>query len=271
MSLILCRMEPVRNPFEVPELGVHLHSSQELCYVIYNNPLLVMDDFVDNRLIQFIRKDLNMEPLAEKLENWKRSGESSDNMLLLILTHCQYYTSAEVSQYRQTLIDYRKKHPAEYGKERADYLFGKKQYGRAIRLYEKLLEMEPDLVINDHFFSRVLCCLGACQARLFRFEKAYQAYDRAYSYDRQNEGIIEKIYYLKSFEPNMPIAQRYQAAFTNARQDKWEKRIMEAKTKGQESEAVKELDELFLKDQAQRLPGASAMVKKWKKEYRGML
>ncbi|MCI8950457.1 MAG: hypothetical protein HFG49_10530 [Lachnospiraceae bacterium] len=271
MSLILCRMEPVRNPFEVPELGVHLHSSQELCYVIYNNPLLVMDDFVDNRLIQFIRNDLNMEPLAEKLDTWKRSGESPDNMLLLILTHCQYYTSAEVSQYRQTLIQYRKKHPGEYGKERADYLFGKKQYGRAIPLYEKLLEMDSDSVINDRFFGRVCCCLGACQARLFRFEKAYQAYDRAYSYDSQNEGILEKIYYLKSFEPNLPVAQRYQSAFGSEKQNIWEQRIVEAKARGQESEAVKELDELFMKDEDKRLSGAVALVKKWKKEYRGML
>ena len=47
MSLLLCRMEPVAHPFEVPELGVRLYSSQELCYVIYENPLLVIDDFVD--------------------------------------------------------------------------------------------------------------------------------------------------------------------------------------------------------------------------------
>ena len=85
MSLILCRMEPVRHPFEIPELGIRIHSSQELCYVIYENPLLVMDDFVDYRLIQFIQEDLGMEFLAGKLENWKKSGENPDNLLLLIL------------------------------------------------------------------------------------------------------------------------------------------------------------------------------------------
>ena len=68
MSLLLCRMEPVVHPFEVPELGVRIYSSQELCYVIYENPLLVIDDFVDERLIQFVRDDLNMEFLAGKLE-----------------------------------------------------------------------------------------------------------------------------------------------------------------------------------------------------------
>ncbi len=45
MSLLLCRLEPVKHPFVVAELGVRLFSSQELCYVIYENPLLVMEDF----------------------------------------------------------------------------------------------------------------------------------------------------------------------------------------------------------------------------------
>ena len=42
MSLILCRQEPVRHPFYIERLGVHIASSQELCYVIYQNPLLVL-------------------------------------------------------------------------------------------------------------------------------------------------------------------------------------------------------------------------------------
>lgn len=271
MSLLLCRMEPVRNPFEVPELGVHLHSSQELCYVIYENPLLVMDDFVDNRLIQFIRNDLNMEFLADKLESWKRSGENPDNMLLLILSQCQYYTSAEVNQYRQTLIQFRKKHPAEYGKEKADYLFGKKQYGRAIPLYEKLLESPADHVVNNRFFSRVWCCLGACQARMFCFEKAYQAYDKAYSYDNRNEEILEKLYYLKSFSPNLSVSQRYQVILSGIGQGKWDQKIAEAKAKGRASKEVKEIEELFMEEPEKRIAGATALVRQWKQEYRSLL
>ena len=60
MSLILCRQEPVRHPFYIERLGVHIASSQELCYVIYQNPLLVLDGFVDDRLIEFIRSELGL-------------------------------------------------------------------------------------------------------------------------------------------------------------------------------------------------------------------
>ena len=64
MSLILCRHEPVKHPYYIDVLGIHIHSSQELCYVIYNHPILVMDDFIDELLIEFIRRDLDMDYLA---------------------------------------------------------------------------------------------------------------------------------------------------------------------------------------------------------------
>lgn len=51
MSLILCRHEPVRHPYYIERLGIHIASSQELCYVIYNNPLLAMEGLINDNLI----------------------------------------------------------------------------------------------------------------------------------------------------------------------------------------------------------------------------
>ena len=42
MSFILCRQEEVTHPLYIEALGVHIWSSQELCYVIYNYPLLAI-------------------------------------------------------------------------------------------------------------------------------------------------------------------------------------------------------------------------------------
>ena len=60
MSLILCRQEPVKIPLYIEDLGIHIYSSQELCYVIYNNPLLVLEDFIDSRLTCAARRLLSM-------------------------------------------------------------------------------------------------------------------------------------------------------------------------------------------------------------------
>lgn len=39
--------------------GIHLYSSQELSYVIYHYPLLVLDGFVGENLFTFLREELN--------------------------------------------------------------------------------------------------------------------------------------------------------------------------------------------------------------------
>ncbi len=271
MSLLLCRMEPVQHPFEVPELGVRLYSSQELCYIIYENPLLVIDDFVDERLIQFVRNDLNMEFLAGKLDNWKKSNENPDNLLLLILTECKYHTSSEVSHYGQLLAQMRKKNPARLAKERADYFFEKKQYGRSITLYEKILEGKRDSRIDEDFLCRVWCCLGACYARMFQFEKACHAYERALFYNGRDPEILERIYSLKAMCPDLPLDERYQSLFKSRDTDGWDEKIETARKNSRESAAVRELDELFRKDPEKRMEGAAKLVHQWKQEYRSMM
>ena len=67
MSLIkLCRQEEVKNPLYIEALGIHIWSSQELCYVIYNYPLLAMDHLLDDSLTEFIEKELQMTVLSVK-------------------------------------------------------------------------------------------------------------------------------------------------------------------------------------------------------------
>ena len=97
MSLRLCRSEKVKNPYYVSFLGVHLYSSQELAYVIYHYPLLVMDHLVDDRLLDFLREELNLGFLALKLENWRKSGEDLDEMLMFLLQESDYYSANEIS------------------------------------------------------------------------------------------------------------------------------------------------------------------------------
>ena len=116
MSLILCRQEPVKHPFYFEGLGVHLYSSQELCYVIYNNPLLAMEGLINDNLITFIRTELDMAFLAGKLDVCKKSGEDPDEMIFIILQECYYYTAREIGKFRQKIASYKKMSAAELTK-----------------------------------------------------------------------------------------------------------------------------------------------------------
>ena len=269
MSLILCRQEPVKHPYYIENLGIHIYSSQELCYVIYNHLMLVLDGFVDDALIAFIRDELDMGFTALKLDRWKESGENPDDMLLIILQECDYYTTAEIGKLRQQIQTIRKMNPMEYQKNKADYLFACGQYGKAIAVYKKILE-DPELKeMGDGFTGKIYNNLGTAYARVFQFSKAFQAYKLSYGY-LKDMGIIQKLYFLTKMDSALSLNDRFQSLVTEEMMRQWDARISQAREIASESDKIEDLNELFKKDSIKRMAGAAQMVQTWKQEYRNM-
>ncbi|MEY8336881.1 tetratricopeptide repeat protein [Lachnospiraceae bacterium 62-35] len=270
MSLMLCRQEHVEQPFFMDVLGLHIYTSQELCYVIYHHPLLVLEDFVDSHLMDFIRNELDMPYLASRLEKWKKSNENQDELLIIILQECFYYRPSEVNDFRQHIINLRKKHPADYNKAKADYFFEMKQYGRAIPIYEKSLEFPKDHFVGDEFLGKIWCNMGSCYARMFQAEKALKAFEKAYFY-LKDESIIQKMYYMTVLNPRVRLKEKYQTLMEEEKKREWDGELEQAREKAGASKEIKELDRLFEKDLVKRTNGAAEMIRQWKREYRNMI
>ena len=107
MSLLLCRRERVKHPFYIEVLGIHIYSSQELCYVIYHHPLLVMNDFVDASLFFFVKNELGLGFLAGRMEKLVEAGGRPEEALYLFLSECDYYTEKEIQKFKQVTASYR--------------------------------------------------------------------------------------------------------------------------------------------------------------------
>ncbi|MFR3729565.1 hypothetical protein [Lacrimispora sp.] len=270
MSLILCRQEPVKHPYYFEGLGVRLFSSQELCYAIYNNPLLVMEDFVDSSLIEFIREDLDMAFLAQKLVKLQQSGEDGDEILAVILHECDYYHAAEVNRFKQKLAAYRRMPEAEFLKERADFLFSRKQYGKAVSEYQKILDLPKGSHVNDGFRAKIYNNLGASYARLFMTEKACKAYEKSFDLVKNNE-VLKKIYHLSQWNSGLAVHERFQALITEEMKQEAEQERLRAEELAGEADSLLELEKLFQKDPIKRFQGAGELVQKWKQEYRNIM
>src|SRR5699024_8346048 len=229
-----------------------------------------MEDFLDTPLITFIREELDMEPLARKLQSLADQKNNTDAMLLLILSECDYYTESEINRFKQTLAAYHKYHPAEYLKAVADALFQKKQYGKAIVRYQKILEIPKDKVVDDEFLAKVYHNLGAVYAQMFQYEKAFRALDQSYVLNK-NPDTLKRIDFLTVFEPALAVRERYQSLFTPQAKEKWEEELSLARQNAMAAKEVAALRELFKKDPVKRMKGAGEMINQWKQEYRGMI
>lgn len=270
MSLLLCRQELVRHPFYVEFLGIHLYSSQELCYVIYNHPLLVLDGFVSESLLAFLRDELNQGFLALKLERWQKSGENTDEALVMILQECDYYKPVEINRFKQQMAGIRRMHEAEYRKLMADELFTLRQYGRAAELYQELLELPGDSYVDDMFAGRIWNNLGSCYARMFQLDRAFSSYEKSYGKIGERQ-VLERMYELTLLDRRLSIGERLDALITQEMKDEWEAKMGEARDHASRSEQVKEIEKLFSKDPIKRQAGAAKLIAQWKQEYRSMV
>lgn len=204
MSLILCRQEPVTSPYFVEELGVHLYSSQELNYVIYHHPLLVMEDFVNERLAAFLRTELRLPFLAERIQKWIQSRGPSDELLFLILQDCAFYTQAEQAAYRQKVAGLRKLSSHEYEKRRADYFYSLGLYGRSASMYKRILDNGDGRSLSHEFRGKVWNNLGACYGELFSFQKAMDAYVCAWN-EKPEAAYLKGMYFLTKLDPELSM------------------------------------------------------------------
>jgi len=270
MSLMLCRQEPVTSPYFIEELGIHIYSSQELCYVIYNHPLLVMEDFLNDRLVAFLRVELRMPFLAERISKWLEGRGASDELLFLILQDCAYYSPQEQARYRQEVMNLRKLSEDEYAKRRADYLYTLGLYGRAISIYERLLESERAKNFTADFRAGLWNNIAGCYAKLFCYQKAMHAYDCAWN-EKPEKEFLKRMYFLTLMEPELTVKEKYLEKFKGEDTGAWDKEVLERRNEAKTKPAVVRVEEIFEKDPLKRIAGAGGLLNGWKLEYRKMI
>lgn len=270
MSLLLCRQENVKRPYYVEPLGIRIYSSQELSYVIYHYPMLVMEGFVGENLFEFMREELNQGFLVLKLEQLLKSGEDTDEVLIMILQECDYYRPGEINHYRQKLSSLRKKHPAEFKKLLGDELFSMGQYGRALGIYRELLDFPRDEYVDEQFVGRIWNNLGSCYARMFQTERAFEAYGHAYS-RTQEPLVLKELYCLTRLDERLKLGERLKLLITEEMMKQWDQNMEEAKIQAGKSRAVSQLNDVFEKDSEERLEKEAELLHTWKQEYRSMI
>ncbi len=225
---------------------------------------------MEEHLFEFMREELNQGFLALKLERWLKSNEDPDEALMMILQESDYYNTAEISRYRQKVAGIRKKHPAEYKKRKADALFSLRQYGRAVEQYRELLELPEDSVVNHPFQGSVWNNLGSCYARMFQTERAYEAYQQAYA-KLSEPTILRQMYCLAACDGRLKFGDRLKALVSEEMQREWDAVMEASKKTAEQSDQVRQLEELFEKDSIRRQAGEAQLLHKWKQEYRAMV
>lgn len=189
---LLCQ-KMARMPFEIEEMGLHIYSAEELCYYIYHNLPMIDGSFISEALIEFIREDLEMPALAERVYRYFQSSEDLDTTLLILLRSVGYYTEEEIAEFQDMMLQLHKKNPLERAKDRADLLFSHGKYQNAVKAYGSIVSQSRDLRVKAGFYAEVLQHMAVCCLRLHLYHEALDCLKASYGENRDAR-VLQQIY-----------------------------------------------------------------------------
>lgn len=258
MGLLLCTKD-AGHPLYYEKLDINIWSIQELCYVICNYPVIVPDDLVNKKLCAWFRDELGLTTLAARMEQMLAAGETQEDMLTAILLESNYYTSAEVSRYRNEMKRLHSIDSAAFSELLGDTFFRMGRFGKAVGAYQDACAGERSAALLEK--------LAASCARVMQFDKAAELYEEVY---RKNgaQSALKQLYYLKKLEPGLsPDADIAKKAEPQA-QAAWEAQFAAVQSRVDDSERVKRINALFEGDRQNAKEEAARLIRKWKQEYR---
>ena len=263
-GLILCRDKSVTHPYYVKELGLHLYTSEELCYFIYHNILLIGEEFLDGPLFDFLEQ-LGEEKLVERARRLKDQGGLFD-VLYLLLQELHYFTAAELFAFRRQLEELSGASYCARMKAKGDYLFECGQFYHAIRVYDHVLEQNAKELSDSEFTAKIWHNKGCCNARLEMFDEAMYCMDKAYQLSRDT-ALLEKMFVLSELGGGS-IPKAAEDVITAAMLRQFRANLEDHKKLALFTGKALEVVSVGDKEEAERPDAYRALLSRWKEEYR---
>ncbi len=188
-QLYMCLGTLSPTPYFLSGLGVNIYSMDELCYYLCVNAYILDNDLIDVRLCDFIRDNLEMPELSNKLRRMIKERKTLGEMVTTILIDTNYCNDEEIAKIKQILVDNASLSFAAKRKVRGDNLLCANKYPRAIEEYQYVLsvldrEEEPEL------YSSILHNVGCAYSMMFLLDKAADYFKQAYDIDASRESLV---------------------------------------------------------------------------------
>lgn len=257
MAIIFCGKKETKE-FVLKEANIRVYTLQELAYFIYNYSMLISNSFISKNLINHIDKEWGYHELATSLNIMFNKKENIANMLKLILSMSNYYTDAEISEYNNNLMELMNLDEVSFINLSGDKLFNLRKYERALNQYEKIMSK------NDYALNMV----GCCYAKLQVYDKAIEYFNQLLEKTGDTKYLKNLFYCYKLSGNKNEFDEKYEKLIDQDEEADWEITIVTMLLQANDSERVKEIDEIFLMGDNYIKANMVSLINTWKEQYR---
>ncbi len=177
------------NPYYLEELGVGIHSIEELCYFLKENATSLEEGIMRPNLCSFISKELELPELGEQLSDLVANKGSLASFVRLIFETSGYVSKEELRSIDTMLRKNSAMGTFEKRKSHGDYHMCAGRYLMAVREYRQALA-GIDEKENRVLYAAILNNLGCALAGLGMYDLAADRFKASFEAEHSDEAYM---------------------------------------------------------------------------------
>ena len=246
---ILCQVRRARNPYYISNISTNIYSIEELCYYLYHNIYLLDDTILNEQLLVWIKEELHLRRLYQKLYVLLDEKKSIGELILPIFKEINYLSYDEFRELNERLKRLEEQPELIRKKLKGDYLCEYGKYTNAIHVYEETLEMTEGTAMGEQFKGSICNNMGYAYASLFQMKEAVECFHKA----------------MESLHTKASLKSYLYAVYMLNGKEAYEKEAADLKT---DPETKKEMDCQIVEAMKVELPkDLDEALAAWTKEY----
>ena len=196
-SLILCNTVKAENPFYFELTGTNIYTIEELCYYIYNNIYIITEEIFDDDLVFWLREELEMAELSEKISDMLLHKNSLKDIVVTIFCSADYYTEKEIKALIEIMDSLEGMPILLRRKMKADNYMKYKNFSLALKEYESILKSPKINELDSKDHGNIIHNLGIVRMNVSSFSAAAECFKDAYAKNDNKESLIHYLCALK--------------------------------------------------------------------------
>lgn len=178
------------QPYYIKEMAFDVFTVEELCYLVYHNWYVLDASFMKPELEIFVREQLALPELAQKLESARRTTGELTEYLAVLLRESGFCSTEELRILLVLLKDTMGNGMPERRKAKGDLLLANHKYRAALREYQYILQ---GCELTEEQKSAIYHNIGTIYARLFCYREAVRYYRTSYDCCEHQDTLLEMI------------------------------------------------------------------------------
>ena len=204
-KVIICSGKLAETPHVVEDTGKKLYSIEEICHYVSANIYSIDLEFFSPELIRFIRNELELPEVANKLKSLITGNYSINDVITVLFCSCDLYSKEEILE-KIELVKSLANMPVW---ERRAYIGYKKleekKYLIALKYFRGTLKEES---IAEKDYGIILKEIGICLVHVSSFKEAADCFYKSYKYTHNSKVLVLAVLALKLGSPGKEFNEK---------------------------------------------------------------